>query len=126
VRWIMQLYESAEDYLERILMLQNEGKNVRSIDIAQSFNYSRASVSRAINNLKKNQLIEISSLGIITLTIEGRKIAEKMLTRHTLLTSYFVKLGVPYEIAKIDACKIEHDLSEETFDAIVKHIENKK
>lgn len=122
----MQLYESAEDYLERILMLQNEGKNVRSIDIAQSFNYSRASVSRAINNLKKNQLIEISSLGIITLTIEGRKIAEKMLTRHTLLTSYFVKLGVPYEIAKIDACKIEHDLSEETFDAIVKHIENKK
>lgn len=126
MRWIMQLYESAEDYLERILMLQNEGKNVRSIDIAQSFNYSRASVSRAINNLKKNQLIEISSLGIITLTIEGRKIAEKMLTRHTLLTSYFVKLGVPYEIAKIDACKIEHDLSEETFDAIVKHIENKK
>lgn len=122
----MQLYESAEDYLERILMLQNEGKNVRSIDIAQSFNYSRASVSRAINNLKKSQLIEISSSGIITLTIEGHKIAEKMLTRHTLLTSYFVKLGVPYEIAKMDACKIEHDLSEVTFDAIVNHIGNKK
>lgn len=122
----MQLYESAEDYLERILMLQNEGKNVRSIDIAQSFNYSRASVSRAINNLKKSQLIEISSSGIITLTTEGYKIAEKMLTRHTLLTSYFVKLGVPYEIAKMDACKIEHDLSEITFDAIVNHIDNKK
>lgn len=122
----MQLYESAEDYLERILMLQREGKNVRSIDIAQSFNYSRASVSRAIHNLKKNQLIETSSSGIITLTVEGLKIAEKMLLRHTMLTSYFVKLGVPYEIAKIDACKIEHDLSEETFQAIIKHIENKK
>lgn len=122
----MQLYESAEDYLERILMLQKEGKQVRSIDIAQSFNYSRASVSRAINNLKKSQLIEISSSGIITLTDEGYQIAEKMWTRHTLLTSYFVKLGVPYEIAKLDACKIEHDLSEETFQAIVNHIENKK
>lgn len=122
----MQLYESAEDYLERILMLQKEGKQVRSIDIAQSFNYSRASVSRAINNLKKSQLIEISSSGIITLTNEGYQIAEKMWTRHTLLTSYFVKLGVPYEIAKLDACKIEHDLSEETFQAIVNHIENKK
>ncbi len=122
----MQLYESAEDYLERILMLQKEGKQVRSINIAQSFNYSRASVSRAINNLKKSQLIEISSSGIITLTEEGSQIAEKMWTRHTLLTSYFVKLGVPYEIAKLDACKIEHDLSEETFQAIVNHIENKK
>lgn len=122
----MQLYESAEDYLERILMLQKEGKHVRSIDIAQSFNYSRASVSRAINNLKKSQLIEISSSGIIMLTDEGYQIAEKMWTRHTLLTSYFVKLGVPYEIAKLDACKIEHDLSEETFQAIVNHIENKK
>lgn len=122
----MQLYESAEDYLERILMLQKEGKQVRSIDIAQSFNYSRASVSRAINNLKKSQLIEISSSGIITLTNEGYQIAEKIWTRHTLLTSYFVKLGVPYEIAKLDACKIEHDLSEETFQAIVNHIENKK
>ena len=122
----MQLYESAEDYLERILMLQKEGKQVRSIDIAQSFNCSRASVSRAINNLKKSQLIEISSSGIITLTNEGYQIAEKIWTRHTLLTSYFVKLGVPYEIAKLDACKIEHDLSEETFQAIVNHIENKK
>ena len=111
----MQLYESAEDYLERILMLQKEGKQVRSIDIAQSFNYSRASVSRAINNLKKSQLIEISSSGIITLTNEGYQIAEKIWTRHTLLTSYFVKLGVPYEIAKLDACKIEHDLSEDFY-----------
>ena len=111
----MTLYESAEDYLERILMLQKEGINVRSIDIAQSFNYSRASISRAISNLKNNNLIQISSNGIISLTDEGYQIANKIYQRHLLLTEFFVKLGVREETAKIDACKIEHEISDETF-----------
>ena len=102
----MTLYESAEDYLERILMLQKEGVNVRSIDIAQSFNYSRASISRAINNLKNNNLIEISANGIISLTNDGYQIANKIYQRHLLLTEFFVKLGVCEETAKIDACKL--------------------
>ena len=118
----MTLYESAEDYLERILMLQKEGINVRSIDIAQSFNYSRASISRAISNLKNNNLIQISPNGIISLTDEGYQIANKIYPRHLLLTEFFVKLGVREETAKIDACKIEHDISEETFHAIINHI----
>ena len=118
----MTLYESAEDYLERILMLQKEGVNVRSIDIAQSFNYSRASISRAINNLKNNNLIEISANGIISLTNDGYQIANKIYQRHLLLTEFFVKLGVCEETAKIDACKIEHDISDETFNAIINHI----
>lgn len=113
----MTLYESAEDYLERILMLQKEGINVRSIDIAQSFNYSRA-----ISNLKNNNLIQISPNGIISLTDEGYQIANKIYQRHLLLTEFFVKLGVREETAKIDACKIEHDISEETFHAIINHI----
>ena len=86
----MTLYESAEDYLERILMLQKEGVNVRSIDIAQSFNYSRASISRAINNLKNNNLIEISANGIISLTNDGYQIANKIYQRHLLLTEFLL------------------------------------
>lgn len=122
----MMIYESAEDYLERILMLQKQGQNVRSIDLAQSFNYSRASISRAINNLKKDQLIEIHDNGIIVLTKEGFEIANKIYTRHLILTDFFVQIGVPEKIAKIDACKIEHDLSQETFNAIISHMNKKK
>ncbi len=118
----LAIYESAEDYLERILMLQKKGMNVRSIDIAQSFNYSRASISRAINNLKNDHLIDINASGVITLTKEGYEIALKIYNRHVILTDFFVKIGVPKEIATNDACKIEHDLSEETFNAIINHI----
>lgn len=121
----MAIYKSAEDYLERILMLKNESKNVRSIDIAQSFNYSRASVSRAINNLKTYNYITIDQNGIINLTDKGFEIANKMYNRHKLLTDFFVSLGVALDVALEDACKIEHDLSEETFSALQKHI-NKK
>ena len=86
----MAIYESAEDYLERILMLQKKGISVRSIDIAQSFNYSRASISRAINNLKKDQLIEIHENGTIVLTDEGLKIAQKIYNRHLILSDFFI------------------------------------
>lgn len=121
----MSIHKSAEDYLERILMLQKNGMKVRSIDIAQSFNYSRASVSRAINNLKNSNHIEVDQNGIITLTKLGNDVAVKMYNRHKLLTDFFVSLGVRTEIALEDACKIEHDLSEETFEALTNHI-NKK
>lgn len=121
----MPIYKSAEDYLERILMLQKEGMNVRSIDIAQSFNYSRASISRAINNLKDDGYITIDKNGIITFTEKGFTLANKMYQRHKILTDFFTSLGVSNEVAMEDACKIEHDLSEETFDALLKFI-NKK
>lgn len=121
----MNIYESAEDYLERILMLQKKGKNVRSIDIAESFNYSRASISRAINNLKKDGYIFINDNGIITLSKTGYEIANKIYERHIVLTQFFESLGVSREVAIKDACKVEHDLSKETFDAIVKQISNK-
>lgn len=117
----MNIYESSEDYLERILMLQEKGMTVRSIDLAESFKYSRASVSRAIKNLKLNGYLEVASNGTIILTEEGTKIAKKMLERHNLLTKFFISIGVPEDIAYQDACKIEHDLTDETFNAIIKH-----
>ncbi len=122
----MHIYESAEDYLERILMLQKEGKNVRSIDIAESFGYSRASVSRAINNLNENGYIYVNNSGIITLSEIGYGIAKKMYDRHITLSSFFEKLGVPHNIAVNDACKIEHDLSDITYNAILEHVKNNK
>lgn len=118
----MNIYESAEDYLERILMLQKEGKSVRSIDIAESFNYSRASISRAIHNLKNDGYIYIDENGTITLSPTGYAIASKIYERHLVLTEFFEKLGVSHETAIKDACKVEHDLSQETFDAITKQI----
>lgn len=123
----MPIYQSAEDYLERIYMLTSSSNKVRSIDIAQSFNYSRASISRAINKLKADDYITIDNSGYITLTKKGYEVAHKMYTRHTILTEFFTSIGVPLEIAKEDACKIEHDLSEETFNALIKTInQNKK
>ena len=116
----MKLYESSEDYLERILMLNNEGKKVRSIDLAKSFNYSRASISRAINNLADNGYLDIID-SILILTPKGLEIAQKMLERHTLLSSFFMKIGVSEENAFEDACKIEHDLSDVTFAQIKKY-----
>ena len=120
----MAIYESSEDYLERILMLNKEGKNVRSIDLAKSFNYSRASISRAINNLALDGYIDIIG-GVLILTDKGKEIAQKMYERHIILSEFFIKIGVPKDIALDDACKIEHDLSDETFDKIYKLIKDK-
>ena len=122
----MAIYKSAEDYLERILMLSKNNTNVRSIDIAQSFGYSRASISRAINNLKNNDFISIDSNGFITLTEKGIEVANKIYKRHSILTELFIRAGVPSDIAKEDACKIEHDLSDITFDALEKYFNNTK
>ena len=119
----MNIYESAEDYLERILQLQEKQEKVISLDIANSMNYSKASVSRAMKNLRENGYITVDSLGVITLTEKGYAIASKIYERHKLITGVLMRLGVSEENATKDACKIEHDLSEETFDAIKKHLE---
>lgn len=118
----MRIHESAEDYLERILILKKENGKVISIDIANSMNYSKPSISRAMKNLRENNYITISANGEIELTQKGLDIATNIYERHTLLTQYFMTLGVSEEIAKADACKIEHDLSKETFEAIKNHV----
>lgn len=118
----MKIHESAEDYLERILILKKENGKVISIDIANSMNYSKPSISRAMKNLRENNYIVVNSLGEIDLTEKGEKIANRIYERHTLLTKYFMSLGVSEDIARSDACKIEHDMSDETFEAIKNHV----
>lgn len=118
----MKIHESAEDYLERILVLKQKNGKVISIDIANSMNYSKPSISRAMKNLRENDYITINSLGEIDLTEKGEKIANRIYERHTLLTKYFMSLGVSEDIARSDACKIEHDMSDETFEAIKNHV----
>ena len=122
----MNIYESAEDYLERILILHEQSEKVIALDIANSFGYSKASVSRAMKNLRENDYITVSANGNITLTDKGIKVAKKVYERHKLLTEMLVLIGVSKDIASKDACKIEHDLSDETFDAIKKHMSDKK
>lgn len=117
----LKIHESAEDYLERILVLHNEQGRVISLDIAKSMNYSKPSISRAMKNLKNDGYIEIDANGGITLTEKGYKIASSIYERHNVLAKCFMKLGVPCDIAYADACKVEHDLSVETFEAIKKH-----
>ena len=119
----MKILESAENYLETILILQKRNGNVRSIDIVNELDYTKPSVSIAMKHLRENGLIEMDRAGYITLLDSGRAIAEKMYERHTLLSKWLVSLGVPSEIAAEDACRIEHVLSTETFDAIKKHAE---
>lgn len=121
----MQLFESSEDYLERILMLELKNGNVRSIDIAESMNFSKASVSVAMKKLKENDYIVIESNGHIHLTEKGKEIANKIYERHLYLTKGLVMLGVSEKQAKIDACKLEHDLSEEAFSKIKELIDSK-
>lgn len=119
----MKIHESAEDYLERILILKKEKGKVISIDIANSMNYSKPSISRAMKNLRENGYITFEENGEINLTEKGLNIAQKIYERHVLLTNYFMALGVKEETARNDACKVEHDLSEETFNAIKAHVE---
>ena len=118
----MALQESGEMYLESILILSRTKGVVRSIDISQHLGYSKPSVSRAVGLLKSGGYILIDGDGFITLTDSGRGIAEKILTRHTLLTELLVRLGVDREVASADACKMEHVISDETFDAIKNHM----
>ena len=122
----MNIYESAEDYLERILILQERNKEVRSIDIAHDMGFSKPSISVAMKKLKEAGLINIDKNGFITLTKEGHVIADKVYERHCVLTKVLTSIGVSEEQAEKDACKVEHVISEETFDAIKEHIEKHK
>ena len=119
----MHLRESGEMYLETILVLTREkNREVHSLDVAEYMNYSKPSVSRAVGLLKKGGYLEVSKDGALTLTEAGREIAEKIYEPHTLLTGFFTMLGVDKEIAAEDACKIEHDISDESFEAIKNHV----
>lgn len=118
----MQLHESGEMYLETILVLHQNKPHVRSIDIAEYMNYSKPSVSRAVNLLKTEKYIDIDGSGYITLTDKGREVAEKIYDRHTSLSKYLVNLGVSRETADRDACAIEHVISDESFEAIKRHV----
>ena len=110
-----------EDYLETILQLQEKNGNVRSIDIADKLNYSKPSVSVAMKSLREKHLITMADTGYISLTDEGLAKATSVLERHTLLSSWLIRLGVSEETAMEDACRIEHDISDETFAAMKKH-----
>lgn len=116
----MKVLESAENYLEAILMVREEKGVVRAIDIVNKLGFSKPSVSVAMKNLEVNEFITRDADGFIKLTESGEEIARMIYERHNLLTSLFVKLGVSEETAREDACKIEHDLSEETFECIKK------
>ena len=117
----MEIHESAENYLETILILKERLGQVRSIDIATELNYTKPSISVAMKKLRENGYILMDHEGFITLTPVGQKIASRIYDRHKLLTSFFIALGVNEKTAAEDACKIEHDLSEETFEKIREH-----
>lgn len=115
------LQESGEMYLETILILSSDNVFVRAIDVGEYMGFSKPSVSRAMSNLRQDGYVEIAANGAITLTERGQEIAEKIYERHTLLTEFLVKLGVREETAEQDACKIEHDISDESFEAMKRH-----
>lgn len=119
----MPLHESGEMYLETILVLLRKNGSVRSVDVSGYMGFSKPSVSRAIGLLKQDGYVKVDKDGLIALTPEGRKIAEKIYERHTILTEVLVRLGVDEVTAAADACKMEHDISDATFDAIKKHLQ---
>ena len=122
----MNIYESAEDYLEAILMIQERKGYVRSIDIAEELQFSKASVSIAMKKLRENGYVSVDHAGQITLLKPGREIAERIYERHKVLTSLFERLGVNHDTAAKDACKVEHDLSPEPFNALKRFCEKGK
>jgi len=122
----LKVHESAENYLETILVLSLKGDRVRSIDIVNELDYSKPSVSIAMKNLRSKGYIVMDEDGYITLTGKGRKIADSMYERHVAISNWLVFLGVDRKTAVQDACKMEHAMSEKSFLAIKNHIENLK
>ncbi len=118
----MKRNESVEDYLETILMLRERNGLVRSIDIARQLDYSKPSISRAMGLLREKNYIVMDREGWITLTDEGYEMARRVYDRHQLLTTWLTALGVTPKIAAEDACRIEHDISDETFEKLKEHI----
>ncbi len=118
----MNINESAENYLETILMLSKKLPVVRSVDIANELGFKKSSVSIAMKNLRENQHITVSDAGFIFLTDSGRAIAEMIYERHEVISNWFINIGVSRETALEDACKVEHAISQETFEAIKKYL----
>ncbi len=114
----MQIQESGEMYLETILVLSRQSGHVRAIDVGEHMGYSKPSVSRAMSLLKQGEYITVDADGAITLTDKGLEVAEKIYARHTLLTNFLISLGVDPETASEDACKMEHSISDASFEAI--------
>ena len=117
----LKIQESAEDYLEAILILKNEKGLVHSIDVARQLNYSKPSVSRAVKLLREDGMLTVSADGALELTGKGLEIAERIYERHRLLTLWFTELGVSEAQAAQDACRVEHDISAETFQRLKEH-----
>lgn len=122
----MKIRQSAEDYLETILVLSRQKPMIRSIDIVNELGFSKPSVSIAMKNLREDGYISMDHEGYITLEPSGREIAEKIYERHTLLTDLLITLGVDEKIAMEDACRIEHVISPESFQAIKTHVLEKQ
>lgn len=122
----MRIQESGEMYLETILLLSKKNSLVRSIDICEHMGYSKPSVSRAIGILRKAEYITVDGGGHIFLTDEGRAIAERIYERHTIFTKFLTALGVDSAVATEDACKIEHTISDESFEAIKRFVEERE
>ena len=121
------LNESAENYLETILILSQKLPVVRSVDIANELGFKKSSVSVAMKNLREKEHIKVDEQGFIHLTPSGLEIANMIYERHTLLSSWLIHLGVPSDVAAADACKMEHVISKESFEAIKRHVyENKE
>ena len=115
------LGKSAEDYLESMIILKEKNGYIRSVDISDFLGVTKPSVSAAMKHLREDGYIEMNRSGFITITEKGLEIADKIYDRHKKLTDFFVALGVRYDVAESDACKIEHDISDETFEAICNH-----
>ena len=124
----MHLQESGEMYLETIYTLTRERSSVRSIDVCEHMGFSKPSVSRAIGLLKSGGFVQVDAKGYLTLTAQGEEVAKRTFDRHRLLKEVFVRLGVDEAIADADACKIEHHISDQTMEALKKHLDelNKK
>ncbi len=122
----MTIYESAEDYLETILMIENEKGIVHSVDVAEDRGFSKASVSVAMKKLRENGYITMEKDGALKLLPPGREIAERIYARHEFLTNFFISIGVDEETAQNDACRIEHGLSDITFQKIKEHLAKQK
>lgn len=120
----MSIHESGEDYLESILKLQQQGKAVRSIDVVADLGYSKPSISVGMKRLRESGYITMDKGGVIALTPSGQAVAERIIGRHRTLTEFFIRLGVDPGVAERDACKVEHDLSDETFEKLLAHAEN--
>ena len=123
---MMKIQESAENYLETILIITNRNGSCRSIDIANELGYSKPSVSIAMKNLRENGYIDVMGDGSIVLLEPGKVIAEKLYERHTMLTEFLSRIGVSSSVAAEDVCRIEHILSEESIDAIKNHLDSIK